>query len=207
MGAGDVCAVVMAGGRGTRMALAEEKPLLLVGGKPVVELVVSALKRAKSVSRVVVTVSGYTPKTAAYLAGLGVEVVVTPGKEYVSDLAFAVKKLRLGVVLAVAADLPLLTSEVVDEVVGAYFGCGKPALAVAVPLETKRKLGMSLGYAFDCEGVQVVPAGLNVNDGTRIDDEWIDQAAYVVDKVELAVNINTVDELRIAREQFAKQSK
>ena len=207
MSAGKVCAVVMAGGKGTRMALSEEKPLLLVGGKPVVDHVISALRSAKRVNRVVVAASACTPKTAAYLAGRGVEVVETPAKEYVSDLAFAVKKLRLGVVLTVAADLPLLTGEVVDEVVDEYFRCGKPALAVAVPLETKRRLGMSLGYAFDFDGVQVVPAGLNVNDGARIDDEWIDQAAYVVDRVELAVNINTVEELRIAREQFGKLSR
>jgi adenosylcobinamide-phosphate guanylyltransferase len=207
MSADSVCAVVMAGGKGTRMALAQEKPLLVVGGKPIVEHVVSALKAAKRVNRVVVAVSGYTPKTAAHLALLGVEVVKTPGKEYVSDLAFAVKKLGLGVVLAVAADLPLLSSEVIDDVVSAFFQCRKPALAVAVPLETKRKLGMSLGYAFEHDGVQVVPAGINVNDGAKIDDNWIDQAVYVVDKAEVAVNVNTVDELRVAEKHFAKHSR
>ncbi len=207
MSAGNVCAIVMAGGKGTRMALAQEKPLLVVGGKPVVDHVISALKSAQRVSRVVVAASACTPKTAAHLKKLGVEVVETPAKEYVSDFAFVVKKLGLGVVLTVAADLPLLTGEVVDEVVDAYFRCGKPALAVAVPLETKRKLDMSLGYAFEHEGVQVVPAGLNVNDGARIDDEWIDQAVYVVDRAEVAVNINTVEELKIARKQFAKHAK
>jgi adenosylcobinamide-phosphate guanylyltransferase len=200
-----VCAVVMAGGKGTRMALAREKPLLLVAGKPVVEHVVCALKNSTCVDRVVVAVTNSTPKTAAFLQKRGVEVVVTPGKEYVSDLAYAVKELGLGVVLAVAADLPLLTSSVVDEVVSEYFRVGKPALAVTVPLETKRKLGMSLGYAFTHDGVEVVPAGLNVNDGARIDDEWIDQAVYVVDRAEVAVNINTVEELRIARLHFAKR--
>jgi adenosylcobinamide-phosphate guanylyltransferase len=207
MTARSVCAVVMAGGKGTRMALAQEKPLLLVKGKPVVEHVVSALKNARSVSRVVVAVTSCTPKTAKFLEKLGVEVLLTPGKEYVSDLAFAVKQLGLGVVLAVAADLPLLTCDVVDEVVEAYFRVGKPALAVVVPLETKLKLGMSLGYAFVHEDVQVVPAGINVNDGARINEEWIDQAVYVVDKAEVAVNINTVEELRVARRQFTKRMK
>jgi adenosylcobinamide-phosphate guanylyltransferase len=202
-----VTAVVMAGGKGTRMALAKEKPLLLIKGKPVVEHVVSALKNAKTVNRVVVAVTSCTPKTTKYLQKHGVEVVLTPGKEYVYDLAFAVKQLNLGVVLAVAADLPLLTCDVVDEVVAAYLRCGKPALAVAVPLETKRRLSMSLGYAFTHEGVEVVPAGINVNDGARIDDEWIEQTVYVVDKAEVAVNINTVEELRIAREEYAKRKK
>jgi adenosylcobinamide-phosphate guanylyltransferase len=199
-----VTAVVMAGGKGTRMAINEEKPLLPVGGKPLVELVVSALQSAKKVSHIVVAVSDYTPKTAKFLAGFPVGVFKTPGKEYVSDLAYAVKALRLDVVLAVAADLPLLTSEVIDDIVEAYFCCGKPALAVAVPLETKRCLGMSLGYAFEYGGEQVVPAGINVNDGRLIDEAELDQAVYVVDKAEVAVNINTVEELRIAEEQFAR---
>jgi len=42
-----VTALVMAGGKGTRMALPEEKPLLTVGGKPVIEHVLAALENAK----------------------------------------------------------------------------------------------------------------------------------------------------------------
>jgi adenosylcobinamide-phosphate guanylyltransferase len=80
-------------------------------------------------------------------------------------------------------------------------------LVVAVPLETKRKLGMSLGYAFDHEGQQVVPAGININDGRRIDDEELEQDVYVMDRVEVAVNINTVDELKRAQELFAQTHK
>ena len=43
-----VTAVVMAGGKGKRMGLPVEKPLLRVGGKPVVELVVDALRCARA---------------------------------------------------------------------------------------------------------------------------------------------------------------
>jgi adenosylcobinamide-phosphate guanylyltransferase len=197
-----VAAVVMAGGRGRRMGLPVEKPLLRVGGKPVVELVVDALRCARSVGRVVVAVSGFTPLTAEFVRGLGVEVVETPGREYVSDMGFAVKKLGLGTVLAVAADLPLLTGAVIDDVLERYRGCGKPALAVAVPFGLRERLGLGVGYAFDWRGERVVFAGINVNDGRRIDDAELEQEVYVVDKVEVAVNINTVDELRIAEEQF-----
>jgi adenosylcobinamide-phosphate guanylyltransferase len=199
-----VTALVMAGGKGTRMALAEEKPMLRVGGKPVVALVLEALQNAKKVDSVVVAVSDYTPKTAKYLESFPVKVLKTPGKEYVSDMGYAVKALKLQTVLAIAADVPLITSEIIDEVIEHYFVCGKSALVVAVPLETKSELGMSLGYAFDFGGKQVVPAGINVNDGGKIDDAELEQEVYVVDKVEVAVNINTVEELRIAEEQFAK---
>jgi len=193
-----VDAVVMAGGKGKRMTLNEEKPLLRVGGKPVIEYVLAALKSSKCVRDVVVAVSDFTPKTAVYLGGLGVKVLWTPGKEYVSDMGFAVKALRLRTVLTVSADLPLLTAEIVDDVVERFFRCGKPALAVAVPLALRERLRLGAGYTFDCHGEQVVFAGINVNDGSRIDDAELEQEVYVLDKAEVALNINTVEELRIA---------
>jgi adenosylcobinamide-phosphate guanylyltransferase len=186
------------------MAISEEKPLLRVGGKPVVERVLSALKAAENVRSVVVAVSDYTPRTTAHLADFPVKVLKTPGKEFVSDMGFAVKALGLETVLAIAADLPLITGEVVDDIVEHYFRCGKPALAVAVPMETRERLGLGVSYAFELKGRRVVPAGINVNDGKRIDDAQLEQEVYVVDRVEVAVNINTVEELKIAEDQFAK---
>jgi len=50
----------------------------------------------------------------------------------------------------------------------------------------------------------VVFAGINVNDGKRIDDAELEQEVYVVDRVEVALNVNTVEELKIAEDQFAK---
>jgi adenosylcobinamide-phosphate guanylyltransferase len=199
-------ALVMAGGKGTRLALAKEKPLLRVGGKTIVDLVLAALHSARSVDSVVVAVSSNTPKTAAYLSGLPVRVLVTPGKEYVSDMGYAVKTLGLETVLAVAADLPLLTGEVIDDILERYLVCGKAALAVAVPQETREKLGFVGGYAFDYEGRRMVYAGINVNDGSRINDAELEQEIYILDKAEVAVNINTVSELQIAQVQFTKLS-
>ncbi len=195
-------ALVMAGGKGTRMSLPEEKPMLLVGGKPVVELVLAALHAANKVNAVVVAVSLYTPKTGEHLRKLGVRVLETPGKEYVSDMDYAVRKLGLETVLAVSADLPLLTAGVVDQILDHYFICGKPALAVAVPEKTRHQLGFKGGYSFDSNGERVIYAGINVVDGRRIDEAELEQETLVLDRAEVAVNINTVDELQIARKQF-----
>ena len=202
-----VTAIVMAGGKGTRMALPGEKPLLLVCGKPVVDYVIDALRSSKRVDSVVIAVSDYTPKTAAHLAKFPVKILKTPGKEYVSDMGFAVKSLKLQTVLTIAADMPLITSGIIDDIIIHYFMSGKPALAVAVPMETKKKLGMSLGFAFEHGGKIVVPAGINVNDGKRIDDDELEQEVYVVDKAEVAINVNTAEELKIAEKQLANVSK
>jgi adenosylcobinamide-phosphate guanylyltransferase len=201
-----VTALVMAGGKGTRMELPEEKPLLKVGGKTVIEHVLAALENAKKVDSIVVAVSDYTPKTAKFVAKFPVKVIKTPGKEYVFDMGYAVKKLRLQTVLAVAADLPLITGDTIDDILERYEQCGKPTLTVVVPMETKEKLGLGGEYAFEVENRLVVPAGINVIDGRRIDEEELDQEIYVVDQKEVAVNINTVQELKIAENLFTKRS-
>ena len=100
-----VTALVMAGGKGTRMQIAQEKPLIKVCGKPVIEYVLEALKNAKKIDSIVVAVSSCTPKTAKFLSQFPVKVVETPGKDYVSDMGYAAQNLKLGVFLAIAADL------------------------------------------------------------------------------------------------------
>jgi adenosylcobinamide-phosphate guanylyltransferase len=194
-----VTALVMAGGKGTRMRRAEEKPLIKVCGKPVIEYVLSALKAAKRIDSIVVATTSCTPKTAKLMRQHSVKVVETPGKDYVSDMGYASQNLKLGVFLAIAADLPLVTGQALDDIIERYKRCGKPALTVAVPLETKTKLGMSAEYSFKIDNKDVVPVGINVIDGNkRYGDEWLDQDILLLDLDELAVNINTIQELCLA---------
>jgi adenosylcobinamide-phosphate guanylyltransferase len=203
-----ITALVMAGGKGTRMKLPMEKPLISVCGKPSIEYVLAALKDAKKIDRVIVATTNITPKTTALMKQLGVQVLETPGKDYVSDMGFTVQTLKLGVFLGISADLPLVKGEMIDEIVTRYEVCGKPALTVAVPIEVKTKLGMGVEYSFKTDdGRDVVPVGLNVIDGSkRYGDEWLDQDIFVVDHPELAVNINTVQELALAEKLLSERA-
>ena len=202
-----VIALVMAGGKGTRMGISQEKPLVKVCGRPVIEYVLAALKNARKVDSIVVAVSSCTPETAKHMEKCHVKVVETPGKNYVSDLGYAAQSLKLGVFLAIAADLPLVKGEILDNIIERYERCGKPALTVAVPLETKTRLGMSAEYSFKMDEADVVPVGINVIDGhKRYGDEWLDQEIYLLNQVELAVNINTPKELQIAESLLSKKS-
>ena len=203
-----ITALVMAGGKGTRMRTLEEKPLIKVCGKPVIEYVLEALKNAKQIDSIVVAVSSCTPETARFVTQFPVKVVETPGKDYVSDMGYAAQNLKLGVFLAIAADLPLVKGETLDAIVERYMRCGKPALTVAVPLETKTKLGMCIEYSFKIGDETVVPVGINVIDGhKRYGDEWLDQDIFLLDVDELAVNINTIQELHLAERMLMKKSK
>ena len=203
-----VTALVMAGGKGTRMQLAEEKTLIKVCGKPVIEYVIAAVQKARKIDDIIVATSASTPKTAKHMSRFPVRLVETPGRDYVSDMGYVSQKLKLGVFLAIAADLPLVTGKVLDAIVERYECCGKPALTVAVPLCTKAKLGMSIEYSFKMDDKDVVPVGINVIDGhKRYGDEWLDQDIYLLDLEELAVNINTVQELKLAERLLAKQKR
>jgi adenosylcobinamide-phosphate guanylyltransferase len=199
-----VTAVVMAGGKGKRMESSEEKPLLRVAGKPVIEHVLTALLQAQRVDSIVVAVSGSTPKTASFVKKFPVLVVETPGNGYIQDMQFTIKKLDLRVVLAVASDLPLITSDVFDEVLRRYEACGKPALTVAVPIETKNKFNIEVEYAFEEQGKKVVPTGINIIDGNLIDDGWMEQEVYITNKDEVAINVNKPEDLKLAENLCTK---
>lgn len=199
-----VTALVMAGGKGSRMLLSGEKPLLVVGDKPVITYVLKALQNAKEVDSIVVAVSDYTPKTAEFLKQFPVTIIKTPGKEYVFDLGYAIRKLKLQTVLSVGADLPLITGEAVDTILNRYKNCGKHALTVVVSIKTKKKLGLGREYAFKIDNKLVVPAGINVIEGLKIEEEEINQEVFLLDINEVAVNVNTLHELRIAEKLIAK---
>jgi adenosylcobinamide-phosphate guanylyltransferase len=200
-----VTALIMAGGKGTRMSIPEEKPMLKVGGKPIIDHVIEALRNAKKVSDIVVAVSVHTPKTTEHVARLGITVVKTPGKEYVSDMGYAIKELNLETVLAVGADLPFITGKIIDEIVERYIASGKAALAVTVPVEAKAKLGFSRAYEHTLDCKRVVPAGINVINGRMIDMEVLEEAVYITDCEEVAVNVNTAEELHIAEQLFVRR--
>jgi adenosylcobinamide-phosphate guanylyltransferase len=169
--------------------------------------VLAALKDAKKIDSIIVATSSCTPKTTKLMKQLGVKVIETPGKDYVSDMGYVVQTLKLGVFLAIAADLPLVKSEMIDAVVERYERCGKPALTVAVPLKTKAKLGMCIEYSFKFDDKDVVPVGINVIDGhKRYGDEWLDQDICLLNHAELAVNINTVQELKLAELLLAEKT-
>ena len=197
-------ALVMAGGKATRMNVATEKPLLEVGDKSMIEHVLGALKQSKMVDRIIVAVSRSTPQTARKARELSTEVLETPGEDYVSDMKYAIRKLGLRVVLTVSADLPFMTTEIVDQAVEKYRSCGKPSLAVMSPVDILQRLDSKPEYLFEVAGRNVVPIGLNIIDGSRIDEPELEQAVLVTESEELALNVNTPKELEAARERFKK---
>ena len=178
-------ALLMCGGRGTRLDSDAEKPLFRVAGVPMVDRVLGALADS-AVGRVVAVTSPATPETRSYL---DVPRIETPGEGYVADLEAALADERVSPpVLTVAADLPLLDGEIVDRVLAVH---DAGSLSVLVPAARKRDLGVSDDTTFERDGHEVAPTGVNVV-GDGGDDAWLTEDSRV------AVNVNTLTDARVA---------
>jgi len=193
-------AFIMAGGRAVRMRLQTEKPLLKIGPRTMLECVIDALQSSSEVDGIIVAVSNSTPMTAQKAVELGVRVMMTPGDGFVEDMQYAIKKSNAGEALVVCADLPFLTSKLVDMVVKKFRRTRKPSLAVVVPLEVADKLGIKPTNVIDI-GRKLIPVGVNMIDGQRIEEPELDQSLFIVDSDALALNVNTPQELQLAREK------
>ena len=162
------------------------------------ECVIDALQNSSEIDRIIVAVSNKTPMTAQKAVELEVEVMMTPGDGFVEDMQYAIKKSHASETLVVCADLPFLTSKLVDMVVEEFRRKHKPSLAVVVPFEAADKLGIKPTNMIDI-GRKLIPVGLNMIDGQRIEEPELDQSLFIVDSDNLALNVNTPKELRLAR--------
>jgi adenosylcobinamide-phosphate guanylyltransferase len=203
-----VIALIMAGGKGKRLGLPIEKPLLLFLGKPLIEWVVEAVKAAQSISNFYIVTSLHTPETENKCRRMNWRSIRTDGKNYHDDLKQAVLDRHLCFpVLTIPADLPALTGAFLDKTISAFKQQGKDALAVFAPIEKREKLGLSTSSHDTHEGVEYAVSGVNVLNGSKILQERIETGALITDDIEASLNINTRKDLEIAEKIFTERFK
>lgn len=185
----------MAGGRGSRLNRGE-KPMVTIFGRKLIEYVALALEDS-SVDRIYVATTDNVPLTRAWALEWGLSVVDTPGMGFVPDMISAVKAADvLDPILIIMADLPLITSDLVDSIIEVYEGRPEPALSTHTPLELHRRLGRRPDSLFNYQGHLIVPSGINVLDGEKIEREQEDYH-LIMERIELAVNVNVSEDLRL----------
>lgn len=196
-----VTALIMAGGKGTRMKVNGEKPLIEIEGKPLIQYVIEAVLGADGLDDLVVATSLNTPKTTEFVKNLDIKVIETPGQGYIEDLGFILQKSEFRdddeIILTITADMPLITGEIIDQVLKEYKKCGKPAMCVAVPLEIFRERGLKPSILMG----DAVPSGLNI---LRRSNKQQDEEVLRLEKIELALNINSPKDI-IVLEKILKR--
>ncbi|MDI6644604.1 MAG: TIGR00454 family protein [Methanobacteriaceae archaeon] len=184
-------ALIMAGGKGTRMKYSQEKPLIKINGRPMIGYVIDALNNSKKIDEIIVSTSSNTPRTKEFAEKKGIQVIETPGKGYVEDLGIIISKLDSNsILLTIAADLPLLSSDLIDFVLNEYEKCGKPAMCVVLPLEIFENNNLKPSMVFD----GIVPSGLNI---LRCINKIQDEEVLILSEIELALNINTCEDIKL----------
>jgi adenosylcobinamide-phosphate guanylyltransferase len=203
----NVPALIMAGGKGKRMGLPIEKPLLQLLGKPLIDWVAEAVASAKKVSEFYVVTSGNTPETEKHCKSKGWRVLHTDAMGYHDDLKQAVRQANLlGPVLTVPADSPAVTGKFLDKIISQFEVCQKGFFAVFVPIETREGLELSVDSTDEYMGVWYAVSGVNIVNGAKIQGEGkIETSAIITNEVEVLLNINTTKDLEIAQRIMAER--
>ncbi|TBR10055.1 MAG: 5-deoxyadenosylcobinamide phosphate nucleotidyltransferase [Candidatus Nitrosotenuis sp.] len=180
--------LVMAGGRGTRMDIAEEK-LLLKYKKPVVIHVVDALKDSNCFSKIMAATSDNSPDTEKLLQNSGIKTIKTDGNGYVSDLNMALSNLGEPT-LVVSGDLPLLDGQIIKELVARYDNSVWQSFLV-----TKKFLdsvNLTLEFSVTHNNEECYYTGLSIIDPKKISSmDAVKETYLIIDDKRLALNLNT----------------
>lgn len=196
-----IYAIVMAGGRGTRLKVNVEKPLFKLHAKPLIKYVLDNISSSKLVEDVVIAVSPNTQETIKYLKSLNgnFQILNTSGIDYLNDLSYILtlfeSKSKKDTLLFINADLPFVSGETIDFILTNYLESSKDSLSAQVPVEIFKKLDLKYSYEFN----GVVPSGVNV---LRSVNEIQDEDQLILPKIELALNINTLKDSIVAEKFY-----
>ena len=181
--------LVMAGGKGTRMNLDNEK-LLLKFKKPVILHVVDSLKNSNSFSKILAVTSCNSPKTKKLLEENKIETFDTSGIGYVEDLNSTLKTIN-DHVLVTSGDLPLLDEEIIKKIIN-QFDPKKTWTSILVTNKFLTTLGLESDFSIDFDGQTCHYTGISLVNSEKISSlENLDENYIVIDDKRIAFNLNS----------------
>ena len=199
-------AAIMCGGIASRMQQGGiEKPLLKVDGIAMVERVILALAGSDRFDRILAAISPNTPKTKELLKSKGIETIETPGEGYSNDLSHLLLKLKPQRVMVVPSDIPLLNSQIVSEIIdvidnssiGSSTTRKENGQAISIILEKGfvERTGAKPSIVLD----QYCHSGITIFDTMSVGTEPVEEYYLVINRKEIALNVNTKEELELAK--------
>lgn len=180
-----------------------EKPLLKLDGIPMVERVILALVGSKRFDRIVAAVSLYTPMTKALLNSKGIDTIETAGEGYSNDLSFVLSELRPQRVMVVPSDIPLLTSQLVSEILDVVDNSSsissrheiEPAISIMLEKAFVEAIGAKPSIVLD----QYCHSGITIFNTMNVGTESVEEHYLIMNRKEIALNVNTKEELELAK--------
>ena len=118
-------ALIMAGGLAQRMGCGE-KSCIDLNGQPLIGYIIDALKGAEGIDQIHVSVTKATPKTKTLIEENYPELNLIEAAEgnYVGDMIYSIQKAgATGPIMVVMCDLPLIRSNIIEEVLKQYDAC------------------------------------------------------------------------------------
>lgn len=179
-------ALIMAGGKGTRMDVPGEK-LLLKYEKPIIMHVVEALKNSNCFSKIIAVTSPNSPNTEK-LVSKHVDIIKTKGNGYVSDLNHALSNLD-ELMFVVSGDLPLLDQTVIQDLVSKHQKNAQWQSFVV----TKKFLhenDLSLEFSTIVNGEECYYTGISIVNPKSSNQE----TCTIYNDIKIAVNLNTKED-------------
>jgi len=181
--------LVMAGGKGTRMDISNEK-LLLEYKKPVIFHVINALKNSHCFSQVIVATSPNSPDTKHVLEQNRIETLSTPGNGYVNDLNFLLQKMS-GSVFVTSGDLPLLDEEII-QIMAEKFNSKNVWTSFLVSKKFLNSLGLESNLLINSGDIDCVHTGISIINADKIQNlDPVKENYIILDDKRIAFNLNT----------------
>jgi len=181
--------LVMAGGKGIRMNLDNEK-LLLKYKKPVILHVIDSLKNSNCFSKIISITSSNSPKTKKLLEENNIETFDTPGIGYVEDLNLALKTIN-DIVLVSSGDLPLLDEEIIQKIV-THYNSQNIWTSILVTNKFLTTLGIESDYYVNFDNQKCHYTGISLINSQKITSlETLKENFIIIDDKRIAFNLNT----------------
>jgi len=181
--------LVMAGGKGIRMNLDNEK-LLLQYKKPVIFHVVDSLKNSKCFSKILAITSSNSPKTKKLLQENNIETFDTPGIGYVEDLNLVLKTIN-DTVLVTSGDLPLLDKEIIQKIVNQY-DSQNIWTSVLITNKFLTTLEIESDYSVNFDNQICHYTGISLVNSEKISSlKNLEENYIIIDDKRIAFNLNT----------------
>ena len=180
---------VMAGGKGTRMNLDDEK-LLLKYKKSIILHVLDSLNDSNCFSKILAITSLHSPKTKKLLQENNIKTFDTSGIGYAEDLSLVLQSTNDSV-LVTSGDLPLLDKEIVRQIVN-YYDPEKIWTSILVTNKFLTTLGLKSNYSVNYDNEICHYTGISLINANKITtSENINENYIIMDDKRVAFNLNT----------------